>query len=83
MFAKHETRPTPQVVYNWRIYWAACLASWVAVIIGYDAGFVGGMIALKSFKKEFGFDKMTPSEQSWVSETVVSLFQAGAFLVPS
>ncbi len=79
MFAKHETRPTPQVVYNWRIYWAACLASWVAVIIGYDAGFVGGMIALKSFKKEFGFDKMTPSEQSWVSETVVSLFQAGAF----
>lgn len=79
MFAKHETRPTPQIVYNWRIYWAAFLASWVAVIIGYDAGFVGGMISLNSFKSEFGFDKMTPSEQSWVSETVVSLFQAGAF----
>ncbi|ODQ61288.1 hypothetical protein WICANDRAFT_61846 [Wickerhamomyces anomalus NRRL Y-366-8] len=78
-FKKQETRPTPKSVYNWRIYWSALLASWVAVIIGYDAGFVGGMISLKSFKHEFGLDKQSTSKQSWTSETIVSLFQAGAF----
>lgn len=78
-FKKKETRPTPASVYNWRIYWSAFLASWVAVIIRYDAGFVGGMVSLKSFKHEFGLDKQSQAKQSWTSETVVSLFQAGAF----
>lgn len=79
VFEKHETRPTPPQVYNWRIYWSAILASWVAVIIGYDAGFAGGMVSLNSFKREFGFTDTNADDYSWTSETIISLFQAGAF----
>jgi len=32
-----EDRPTPKAVYNWRVYTAACVASWAACMIGYDS----------------------------------------------
>nr|QFR37101.1 MFS transporter [Cyberlindnera americana] len=79
MFQRHETRPTPKEIYNPRVYWNAFLAAWVAVIIGYDAGFIGGAVSLTSFKTEFGLDKQTTSQQATTSETIISLFQAGAF----
>lgn len=78
VFEKHETRPTPHQVYNWRIYCSAIVASWVAVIIGYDAGFAGGMVSLGSFTSEFGLNTDS-AKSSWTSATVISLFQAGAF----
>ncbi|CDR44071.1 CYFA0S13e02806g1_1 [Cyberlindnera fabianii] len=79
MFQRHETRPTPPQIYNARIYWSAIVASWVAVIIGYDAGFIGGAVALSSFKTEFGFNDMSASKQSTTSEQIISLFHVGAF----
>lgn len=79
LLQKHEVRPTPQCIYNRRIYWAGLLASWVAVIIGYDAGYIGGAVSLGSFQAEFGLDKMSTQDRTSTTETIISLFQAGAF----
>lgn len=79
MFEKIEDRPTPANVYNWRIYFTALIASAAAIIIGYDGGFIGGTVALPSFKQEFGLDKMTTSEANFVISNVISVFHAGCF----
>lgn len=71
--------PVPPQVYNYRIYWGAAVACFAACIIGYDAGFIGGTLALSSFQSEFGFDKMTAAQITTVEANVVSVFQAGAF----
>jgi sugar porter (SP) family MFS transporter len=49
------------------------------VIIGYDAGFIGGAVSLKSFQSEFHFDTMSAHDKTNTQETIISLFQAGAF----
>ncbi|ODV72928.1 sugar porter family MFS transporter [Cyberlindnera jadinii NRRL Y-1542] len=79
LFQRHETRPTPKCIYNKRIYWNAIIASWVAVIIGYDAGFIGGAVSLASFQREFGLDTMSTHDKTNTTEIIISLFQAGAF----
>lgn len=38
LLAKHETKPTPSNVYNWRVYALACVASFGSMTIGYDSG---------------------------------------------
>lgn len=70
---------TPDEIYNWKLITVALTAAAAAIIIGYDAGFIGGTVALESFQQEFGLDKMTPSERTTVNANVVSVFQAGAF----
>ncbi len=50
-----EDRPTPKCVYNWRVYLQAFVAASAAMMIGYDSAFIGGTLALSSFKDEFGF----------------------------
>lgn len=79
MFEKVEDRPTPPQVYNWRIYYTALIASAAAIIIGYDGGFIGGTVALDSFKQEFGLDKMTQDAADSVISNVISVFHAGCF----
>lgn len=74
-----ETIPTPKEIYNLKLTVIAITASAAAVIIGYDAGFIGGTVSLESFSSEFGLDKMTEAASAEVSSNVVSLFQAGAF----
>ena len=37
--------PTPSTIYNWRIVIIAITASFAAVIVGYDAGFIGGTVS--------------------------------------
>lgn len=49
----HEDRPTPKNVYNWRVYFSAMVAGSAAIMIGYDSAFIGGTLALDSFKDEF------------------------------
>lgn len=49
----HEDRPTPKNVYNWRVYFSALVAGSAAIMIGYDSAFIGGTLALTSFKDEF------------------------------
>lgn len=74
-----EDRPTPKSVYNWRVYALAGIASCGSNMIGYTSAFIGTTITLASFRKEFGIDEMSPTQQSLISENIVSLFIAGAF----
>ncbi|KAG6856925.1 hypothetical protein H0H87_012176 [Tephrocybe sp. NHM501043] len=78
-FSRVEDRPTPKEVYNWRVYAAAIIAAFAAVMIGYDAAFIGTSIALPSFKAEFGLDTKSASQFALISANIVSLYQAGSF----
>lgn len=71
--------PTPSTIYNWRIVIIAITASFAAVIVGYDAGFIGGTVSLASFQGEFKMNELSPSQKTEISSNVVSVFQAGAF----
>lgn len=79
LLTKTEDRPTPQNVYNWRVYFSSAIAAFAAVMIGYDSAFIGGTIALDSFKREFGLDKMPTSDVNFLSANIVSTYQAGCF----
>jgi hypothetical protein len=74
-----EDRPTPKAVYNWRVYTAACVASWAACMIGYDSAFIGTTLALPSFVKEFRFAEMKTADLNLTKANIVSVYQAGAF----
>lgn len=78
LFKLEEDRPTPKAVYNVRVYFCAAVTAFTAVMIGYDSAFIGGSIALGSFKSEFNWP--TDAEKSdLLSANIVSLYQAGAF----
>ncbi|KAK9451025.1 general substrate transporter [Limtongia smithiae] len=80
LFERNEVHEnTPKEIYNYRIYLAAIVSSFAAVIIGYDAGFIGGTVALTSFMNEFGYSAMTSAEQTLIDANIVSVFQAGAY----
>lgn len=80
IFEKQEIGfPVPPQVYNVRIYLAAAVACFAACIIGYDAGFIGGTLALDSFHTEFDFVLKTAAEVTRIEANIVSVFQAGAF----
>ncbi|KAJ5799572.1 uncharacterized protein N7518_001640 [Penicillium psychrosexuale] len=74
-----EDRPTPSVVYNWRIYLLAAVASCTSCMIGYDSAFIGTTLSLDSFKSEFHFDDMSTTTKNLISANIVSCYQAGAF----
>ncbi|KAF9455847.1 general substrate transporter [Collybia nuda] len=78
-FSRVEDRPTPPEVYNWRVYFAAMVATFAAVMIGYDSAFIGTSISLASFKKEFSLTNKTTTEFNLISANIVSLYQAGCF----
>ncbi|GEQ67454.1 hypothetical protein JCM33374_g1119 [Metschnikowia sp. JCM 33374] len=69
----------PDEIYNLKIVLVALTAASAAVIIGYDAGFIGGTVSLTAFKQEFGLDKMSVSGAALIEANVVSVFQAGAY----
>lgn len=79
ILAKVEDRPTPQAVYNWRVYACACVAGSAAIMIGYDSAFIGTTIALPSFRSEFGFTHLSTAQVNLLSANIVSCYQAGAF----
>ncbi|KAJ5436561.1 Major facilitator superfamily domain general substrate transporter [Penicillium cf. griseofulvum] len=74
-----EDRPTPSVVYNWRIYLLAAVASCTSCMIGYDSAFIGTTLSLDSFKSEFHFGDMSNTTRNLISANIVSCYQAGAF----
>jgi hypothetical protein len=43
--------PTPPEVYNYRVYLLAIVASFGAIIFGYDLAFIGTTLSLDSFKR--------------------------------
>ncbi|KAJ7066773.1 general substrate transporter [Mycena belliarum] len=77
--ARVEDRPTPKEVYNWKVYANAIVATWAAVMIGYDSAFIGTSISLASFKSEFGLTTKTTAEFNIISANIVSVYQAGCF----
>jgi MFS family permease len=48
-------------------------------MIGYDSAFIGGTLALESFKKEFDWAQYSVEQADLISENIVSCYQAGAF----
>lgn len=48
-------------------------------MIGYDSAFIGGTLALASFKKEFDWAQYSVKQADLISENIVSCYQAGAF----
>lgn len=48
-------------------------------MIGYDSAFIGGTLALQSFKDEFNWQQYDKNQAALVSANIVSLYQAGAF----
>ena len=74
-----EDRPTPEAVYNWRVYTCAAIASFASCMIGYDSAFIGTTLALPSFTEEFKFADMTAEHLALVKANIVSVYQAGAF----
>ncbi|KAK0192608.1 quinate permease [Armillaria mellea] len=74
-----EDRPTPPEVYGWRVYMNGFIATFAAVMIGYDSAFIGTSISLASFKSEFALTKKTTTEFNLISANIVSLYQAGCF----
>ncbi|KAL0069337.1 hypothetical protein AAF712_003702 [Marasmius tenuissimus] len=76
---KVELGDTPPEVYNWRVYVNAFVATFAAVMIGYDSAFIGTSISLASFKKEFDLVNKSTSEFDTISANIVSMYQAGCF----
>jgi MFS family permease len=74
-----EDRSTPKEIYNFRTYLVASIASAGAATIGYDSAFIGGTIALGSFRDEFEFNKLGQGEVDLLRANIVSCYQAGAF----
>ena len=48
-------------------------------MIGYDSAFIGGTLALTSFKNEFNWKQYSVNQANLISENIVSSYQAGAF----
>jgi len=46
---------------------------------GYDSAFIGGTLALPSFKRAYGLDTASASQVAALSSNIVSTFQGGAF----
>lgn len=46
---------------------------------GYDSAFIGGTLALPSFKATYHLDTVSKTEQANLSSNIVSTFQGGAF----
>ncbi|KAF8906077.1 MFS quinate transporter QutD [Mucidula mucida] len=77
--ARIEDRPTPPEVYSWRVYFNAFVATFAAVMIGYDSAFIGTSISLDSFKEEFGLNEKSATELNTINANIVSMYQAGCF----
>ncbi|KAL6240321.1 hypothetical protein RBB50_012759 [Rhinocladiella similis] len=68
---------TPKQVYNWRLYFASIAAGFCGFLFGYDNAFIGGTLALASFKTQFGLLNKSTTEINNLSSNIVITFQAG------
>ncbi|KAK1702508.1 general substrate transporter [Colletotrichum lupini] len=78
-FASAKGTNDPPEVRNWRIHFIALVASMAALSMGYDTAVIGGTMALDSFVRDFGIDKMTIQEKNNSLANIASMFQVGAF----
>ncbi|KIW18583.1 hypothetical protein PV08_02871 [Exophiala spinifera] len=79
-FAANEDRSdAPREIFGYRIYLLALSATWASSMYGYDSAFIGGTLALPSFKHSYGLDTVGKTELLDLSSNIVSTFQGGAF----
>lgn len=68
---------------NYRVYILTSVAYLGSLLFGYDTGVMGSVLALQSFKKDFGLPTDTSgfasAKNAHVSSNVVSLLTAGCF----
>ncbi|KAM0256614.1 hypothetical protein ACHAQJ_004901 [Trichoderma viride] len=68
---------------NYRVYVLTSVAYLGSLLFGYDTGVMGSVLALKSFKEDFGLPTdssgFSSSENAHISSNVVSLLTAGCF----
>ncbi|KAJ5975457.1 hypothetical protein N7481_009164 [Penicillium waksmanii] len=73
----------PRFMKNYRVYILTSVAYMGSLLFGYDTGVMGSVLALSSFKKDFGLpdDKSGFSDEknASISSNVVSLLTAGCF----
>lgn len=74
-----SSNPAPPEVYNWKIYMLAVSAAMGSSMFGYDSSFIGGTLALPSFRLKFGLAKASATERAALSSHIVSTFQGGCF----
>lgn len=79
--SSHDTHKFPTTsIPDFRVYLSAGCAAAGAMMIGYDSAFIGGTIALPSFKSDFGLDQITQVEFNTISANIVSFYQMGCFI---
>ncbi|OGM39857.1 putative sugar transporter [Aspergillus bombycis] len=66
-------------VFTIRVYFLAIVTSMGAFLFGYDMAFIGTLIELHSFKKDFGLEHASKSVEDAFAANIVSLLQAGCF----
>ncbi|KAJ5717352.1 hypothetical protein N7488_002998 [Penicillium malachiteum] len=73
----------PRLLKNYRVYILTAVAYLGSLLFGYDTGVMSSVLALDSFKKDFGLPLSTSgfasAKNSQVSSNVVSLLTAGCF----
>ncbi|PNS16184.1 hypothetical protein CAC42_1947 [Sphaceloma murrayae] len=74
-----EGTDDPKTVRNWRVHWIALVASLSAVAMGYDTAVIGGTMALDSFRRSYGLDKVSAAQRDTLQGNIVSTFQSGCF----
>jgi sugar porter (SP) family MFS transporter len=63
-------------MFNWRIVVLTIVASLGGLLFGFDTGVVGGIVAMQTFKDDYG---LTPENESAIQGNCVALLQAGCF----
>ncbi|KAL1964861.1 hypothetical protein VTN77DRAFT_6363 [Rasamsonia byssochlamydoides] len=63
-------------MFNYRIYVLTVTACLGSILFGYDTGFIGGAVTLKSFQRDFG---ITAANLADVEGNVVATLRAGCF----
>ncbi|ETS84439.1 hypothetical protein PFICI_02464 [Pestalotiopsis fici W106-1] len=49
------------------------------MVFGYDSSFIGNLLAVDSFKRDFGLDGVSTKEKNDTTSNLISVYSAGAF----
>ena len=73
-------RLDPEEIYGWRVFAIVCTSCFGGMIFGWDTGAIGGILAMKPLQDKFGYADKSKTEQSNLSQNIVSTLQAGCFV---
>jgi MFS family permease len=73
-------REDPPEVYGWRVFALACSACFGGMLYGWDIGSIGGILSMSGAEKVFGYEDLSDTQKSTLSENIVSTLQLGALV---